>query len=171
MALLRSSLFVFVQGDTRIDAGPSGVLAGLRTWVDRAVDQRHAQMLISGDLLTGLSFTRDHQALTLLCSTALVNPDAESAEKLGAQAAELKARTDVSDDIKLQLYAMKLLELAGRGALVAGLIPLAAAHAAEGLQQLLSVIADSQHVTPADVDRLLRKTDREIPVMRLSPAA
>jgi hypothetical protein len=27
-------------------------------------------------------------------------------------------------------------------------------HAAEGLQQLLSVIADSQNVTPADVDRL-----------------
>ena len=36
----------------------------------------------------------------------------------------------------------------------AGPIPLAAAHAAEGLQKLLSVIADSQNVTPADVDRL-----------------
>jgi hypothetical protein len=35
-----------------------------------------------------------------------------------------------------------------------GPIPLAAAHAAEGLQQLLSVIADSQNATPADVDRL-----------------
>jgi Family of unknown function (DUF6245) len=32
-----------------------------------------------------------------------------------------------------------------------GPIPLAAAHAAEGLQQLLSVIADSQNVTPAHV--------------------
>lgn len=36
----------------------------------------------------------------------------------------------------------------------AGPIPLAAAHAAEGLQQLLSVIADSQNVTPDDIERL-----------------
>jgi len=35
-----------------------------------------------------------------------------------------------------------------------GPIPLAAAWAAEGLQQLLDVIADSQNVTPADVDIL-----------------
>src|SRR6266508_2190714 len=40
----------------------------------------------------------------------------------------------------------------------AGPIPLAAAHAAEGLQQLLSVIADSQNVTPADIDRLATST-------------
>jgi hypothetical protein len=36
----------------------------------------------------------------------------------------------------------------------AGPIPLAAAHAAEGLQNLLGVIADSQNLTPDDVDRL-----------------
>lgn len=114
MALLRSSLFVFTQGDTTIDAGPAAFLSGLRTAVDRAVDQRHAQMLLGGDLLTGLSFARDHEALTLLCSTALVNPSVQSAEDLGTLVAELKARDDVSDDIKLQIYAMKLVEFAGR---------------------------------------------------------
>jgi hypothetical protein len=114
MALLRSSLFVFTQGDTKIDAGPTALLAGLRTAVDRAVDQRHAQMLLGGDLLAGLSFARDNEALTLLCSTALVNPDEQSAEDLGTLVAELKAQDDVSDDIKLQIYAMKLVEVVGR---------------------------------------------------------
>ncbi len=44
----------------------------------------------------------------------------------------------------------------------AGPIPLAAAHAAEGLRQLLSVIADSQDVTPADVDRLAGQVTDEL---------
>lgn len=50
----------------------------------------------------------------------------------------------------------------------AGPIPLAAAHAAEGLQQLLSVIADSQNVTPADVDRLAGPVTDELRAARES---
>ncbi len=113
MALLRSSLFSFTQGETTVEAGPAGLLAGLRSVVDRSVDQRHAQALLHADLLTGLSFARDHEALTLLCSTALVNPDPQAAEALGDLAADLKARVDMDDAVKLRLYAMRLLELAG----------------------------------------------------------
>src|SRR5919204_518218 len=50
----------------------------------------------------------------------------------------------------------------------AGPIPLAGAHAAEGLQQLLSVIADSQNVTPADVDRLAGPVTDELRAARES---
>lgn len=49
-----------------------------------------------------------------------------------------------------------------------GSIPRAAAHAAEGLQQLLSVIADSQKVTPADVDRLTGPVTDELHAARES---
>jgi hypothetical protein len=49
-----------------------------------------------------------------------------------------------------------------------GPIPLAAAHAAEGLQQLLSVSADSQNVTPADVDRLAGPVTDELRAARES---
>ena len=41
-------------------------------------------------------------------------------------------------------------------------------HAAEGLQQLLSVIADSQNVTPADVDRLTEPVTDELRAARES---
>ncbi len=50
----------------------------------------------------------------------------------------------------------------------AGPIPLAAAHAAEGLQKLLSVIADSQNVTPDDVDRLADPVTAELRAARES---
>jgi hypothetical protein len=49
-----------------------------------------------------------------------------------------------------------------------GPIPLAAAHAPEGLQQLLSVIADSQNVTSADVDRLAGPVTDELRAARES---
>jgi Family of unknown function (DUF6245) len=49
-----------------------------------------------------------------------------------------------------------------------GPILLAAAHAAEGLQQLLSVIADSQNVTPADVNRLAGPVTDELRAARES---
>jgi hypothetical protein len=50
----------------------------------------------------------------------------------------------------------------------AGPIPLAAAHAAEGLQLLLDVIADSQNVTPTDVDRLAGPVTDELRAARES---
>ena len=52
----------------------------------------------------------------------------------------------------------------------AGPIPFAAAYAAEGLQQLLSVIADSQNVTPDDVDRLAGPVTGELRAARESLA-
>jgi hypothetical protein len=52
----------------------------------------------------------------------------------------------------------------------AGPIPLAAAHAAEGLQKLLSVIAYSQNVTPHDVDRLAGPVTVELRAARESLA-
>ena len=52
----------------------------------------------------------------------------------------------------------------------AGPIPLAAAQAAEALQQLLSVIADSQNVTPDDVDRLAGPVTAELRAARESLA-
>lgn len=120
MALLRSSLFTLTQGETTVDAGPSALLNGLRSLLDRLVDQQHTEKLILREhLLTGLSFAKDHEALTLLCSTALVNPDPQSAEELGDLAAKLKASADIDDAVKLQIYAMKLLELAGSRAVEA----------------------------------------------------
>jgi hypothetical protein len=48
----------------------------------------------------------------------------------------------------------------------AGPIPLAAAWAAEGLQQLLDVIAAGQNVTPSDVDRLAGPVTDELRAAR-----
>jgi hypothetical protein len=47
-------------------------------------------------------------------------------------------------------------------------IPLAAAHAAEGLQKLLGVLPDSQNVTPDDVDRLAGPLTAELRAARES---
>ncbi len=59
-----------------------------------------------------------------------------------------------------------LREIAQNGA--AGPIPLAAAHAADGLQQLLGVIAASQNPTPDDVDRLAGPVMDELRAARAS---
>jgi hypothetical protein len=114
MALLRSSLFVFSQGDSTVDAGPAAVLASLRAAADRAIDQRQAQGLLETDVLAELSFADHGISLVELCSAALMYPDVESAKRLGELVARLTVLEDMDDAAKLHVLAMALVELVGR---------------------------------------------------------
>jgi len=71
----------------------------LRDAANRAVDQRQAAALIGTDWTAGLLFSRDHEPLTLLCLTSLVDPGETSAVILGRTAAEL-AQNSGGDEVK-----------------------------------------------------------------------
>lgn len=113
LALLRTNILSFTQGKTTVEAGPSAVLTILRAAVDRAVNQRQAAALIETDWAQGLSFERDHEALTLLCVTALIDPDERSARVLGDLAADLLRRDSMPDERKMLIYGIAIVEQLG----------------------------------------------------------
>lgn len=118
MALLRSSLFTFSQDGASVEAGPAAALTLLRQAVERAVNHQQAVSVINDDWTEGLSFARDHEALTLLCLTALIDPDEASAKALGDLAAKLLV-SDSPDRQKMLVYGVALVEQLGATAVVA----------------------------------------------------
>jgi len=110
------------------------------------------------------------QTEAILADALPISPDARRA----AYEQHLKTAGAADDPTKrIGFLRWQTLRVAGRlreiaQTAAAGPIPLAAAHAAEGLQQLLSVIADTQNVTPADVDRLAGPVTDELRATRQS---
>jgi Family of unknown function (DUF6245) len=110
------------------------------------------------------------QTEALLADAIPISPDA----RLAAYEQQLKTAGAADDPAKriafLRWQTLRvsgpLREIAQR--VEAGPLPLAAAWAADGLQQLLDVIADSQNVTPADVDRLAGPVTDELRAARES---
>jgi hypothetical protein len=153
-ALFRSSLFTVRQGDQEIAIGPSALLTGLLGLVDRAVDRRRALERLKRDDLAGLSFDRDHVALTELCTGALQNLDKADAQALGELAARLKDQPDLSDPAKLDCFALKLLTLVGPKAVQAAAQRLRERNAGEQSKPVIPAksAAAPLAIKPAPVD-------------------
>jgi hypothetical protein len=154
-ALFRSSLFTVRQGDQEISIGPSALLTSLLGLVDRGVDRRRALERLNRDDLAGLSFDRDHVALTELCTAALQNLDRADAQALGELAARLKAQDGLSDPAKLDCFALKLLTLVGPKAVQAAAQRIREREATEPLES--SVSGRSADAAHADHTQAWRK--------------
>jgi hypothetical protein len=114
-AVLRSS--VVIAQDRAVSIGPVLLLSALLKIVDSAMDRKRALSRLSGNDLHGLSFARDHAALTELCSHALRRYDLAEAQRLGELAADLRTRDDLTDADKLDCFGLELCRLVGDRAL------------------------------------------------------
>jgi hypothetical protein len=147
-----------------------GLYAGANTPAEHAAEARR----LGGDAAYRLRLVNAllgaAQAEALLAESLPVSAD----DRLAAYEQQL-ATAGVADSPPKRIRFLRWQTLRVAGPLremvqnvETGPIPLAAAHAAEGLQLLLSVIADSQNVTPADVDRLAGPVTDELRAARES---
>jgi hypothetical protein len=114
-ALFRMS-FTLAQ-DRNISLGPIAVLHGMLKIVDGALERKRALSRLSHNDLAGLSFIRDHAALTELCCHALRRFELAEAQRLGELASDLRAREDLTDADKLDCFGLELTRLVGERAL------------------------------------------------------
>lgn len=114
-ALFRVS-FTLAQ-DKGISFGPISILHGMLKIVDAALERKRALSRLSHNDLSGLSFIRDHAALTELCCHALQRFDLAEAQRLGELAADLRSREDLTDADKLDCFGLELCRLVGERAL------------------------------------------------------
>jgi hypothetical protein len=113
-ALFRMS-FTLAQ-DRNISLGPIAVLHGMLKIVDGALERKRALSRLSHNDLAGLSFIRDHAALTELCCHALQRFQLAEAQRLGELASDLGAREDLTDADKLDCFGLELTRLVGERA-------------------------------------------------------
>ncbi len=114
-AVFRAS-FTLAQ-DRGISLGPILLLHGLLKIVDGALERKRALSRLSHNDLVNLSFARDHAALAELCCHALPRFELAEAQRLGELAADLRARTDLTDADKLDCFGLELCRLVGERAL------------------------------------------------------
>ena len=114
-ALFRMS-FTLAQ-DRNISLGPIAVLHGMLKIVDGALERKRALSRLSHNDLAGLSFDRDHAALTELCCHALQQYELAEAQRLGELANDLRRREDLTDADKLDCFGLELTRLVGERAL------------------------------------------------------
>jgi len=114
-ALFRTSFTL--AHDKGISIGPISVLHGMLKIVDAALERKRALSRLSHDDLAGLSFTRDHAAMTELCCHALEDFDLAEAQRLGELASDLRHREDLTDADKLDCFGLELNRLVGERAL------------------------------------------------------
>ena len=127
-ALFRTSLFTVRVDERDVGIGPSAVLDVLLKTVDRDVDRRRgiARMAIANELASGLSFERDAPALAAYAVGGLQNLSPAEAVWLGERGKALRERDDVSDDVKIRLFALDLTVLVGEAGLAAAIAQLGA---------------------------------------------
>jgi hypothetical protein len=113
--VLHSSLVSVKVGDLTLDPSAFGtaILEQTRRGVHRS---RAARRLRRKKCLTGLVFEQHCVALAELVSGALQDPDPQYALELGRQMGALTEREDLSDDLKLVLFQLALMNLAGERA-------------------------------------------------------
>ncbi|GAA4140646.1 hypothetical protein [Actinomadura keratinilytica] len=114
-ALLRVSFTL--AHDRGPGIGPIAVLNGILRVLDGELERKRALSRLSHDDLAGLSFERDHAALTELCCHLLREFDLAEAQRLGGVAADLSHRDDLTDADKLDCFGLELSRLVGERAL------------------------------------------------------
>ncbi|OLT36067.1 hypothetical protein BJF79_31600 [Actinomadura sp. CNU-125] len=82
---------------TASGTGPIVVLSGILRIADGELERKRGLSRLSRDDLAGLSFERDHAALAELCCHLMREFDLAEAQRLGALAAELSDRDDLTD--------------------------------------------------------------------------
>ena len=117
--LIRSSLFTVRIDDKDVGLGPGAAVTALLTVVERAVDRHRAVERLQLRLLDGLTFAEDGPALVELSANALQIADLEEADRLGVLAADLVARNDLSDAVRMDRLGLALVKLTGERALAA----------------------------------------------------
>ncbi|MFI0412227.1 hypothetical protein [Actinomadura sp. 3N508] len=114
-AVLRMS-FAPAQGRTA-GTGPIALLNGILRIADGELERKRALSRLSHNDLAGLSFERDHAALTELCCHLMREFDLSEAQRLGGLAADLSHRDDLTDADKLDCWGLELTRLVGERAL------------------------------------------------------
>jgi hypothetical protein len=114
-ALFRVSFAV--AHDRNLNLGPIAVLHGMLRIVDGALERKRALSRLAHNDLAGLSFARDHAALTELCCHALQRFELSEAQRLGELASDLSRREDLTDADKLDCFGLELTRLVGERAL------------------------------------------------------
>ncbi len=125
-ALFRTSLFTARIGDQDVSVGPSAVLDVLLRTVDRAVDRRRgiARLAVVAALPKGLSFERDAVTLTSYATASLQNLSLAEAERLGNRGNELRLTEELTDAVKMRMFAFDLMGLVGEEGLRAAIAQL-----------------------------------------------
>jgi hypothetical protein len=103
--------------DRSINLGPIAILHGMLRIVDAALERKRALSRLAHNDLAGLSFARDHAALTELCCHALQRFELAEAQRLGELASDLSRRDDLTDADKLDCFGLELTRLVGERAL------------------------------------------------------
>jgi hypothetical protein len=103
--------------DTGVSLGPIAILHGMLKIVDGALERKRALSRLAHNDLAGLSFARDHAALTELCCHALQRFELAEAQRLGELASDLSRRGDLTDADKLDCFGLELTRLVGERAL------------------------------------------------------
>jgi len=124
MALFRSSLFIRKVGDKDVGIGPGAVLATLLEKTDIYVDRVRAKKRVDdvNTIMTGLDFAKASAALPPYCLALLQNPSDEMQGTVKT-AVDL-IRLEVTDEVRLRLLGLQLLNLVGVDALSKAVVSL-----------------------------------------------
>lgn len=118
MALFRSSLFMVRVGGHDVAIGPSSLLSALLSVADRGVDRvRGAQRAAEVQkLLSGVPWSRVRTELPALCLGLMQNATLIEEDALAGAVRDIDAG-DLTDDVRVLLVGLELLNLAGIGVL------------------------------------------------------
>lgn len=118
MAVLRSSLFLVKVGDKDVGIGPSGVIEGLLSAADRAVDRRRGcdRSEEVRNLLAGISWEQAREELPALCLGLMQNATPSEQQVLARTVTDLEAG-DLDSSVRVYLVGLGLMNLAGAGVL------------------------------------------------------
>lgn len=118
MAVLRSSLFLVKVGDKDVGIGPSGVIEGLLSAADRAVDRRRGSDRSDEvrKLLDGVTWDQAREELPALCLGLMQNATATDQQVLAKTVKDLDAG-DLDPEVRVYLVGLGLMNFAGAGVL------------------------------------------------------
>lgn len=118
MAVLRSSLFLVKVGDKDIGIGPSGVIEGLLSAADRAVDRQRGcdRSEEIRELLAGVSWEQAREELPALCLGLMQNATPSEQQLLARTVTDLESG-DLDSSVRVYLVGLSLMNLAGGGVL------------------------------------------------------
>lgn len=140
--------------------GPAGLLESLLTLIDREIDRSRAseRQTLASDLLEGLSFKRDHVALTQLAMSSLRSLRLADARHLGHVSKRLTNEASLTDTERLVCYGLDLIQVAGRMAVEGAVVQLRKSRLTKG-------VSDAQRAEPPYGPKsgnpyLLRRNDR-----------
>jgi hypothetical protein len=122
MALFRSSLFLLPVGDDTIGIGPSTMLQSFLDAADRGVDRTRARRRAKAvrKSVAPISYSDASEALPALCLGLVQNPSDADQVKL-SEAAQALTRSNFSDEVKLYLLGLAIMNFGGSSVLDGGI--------------------------------------------------